>query len=142
MNLTDPAGYTELEMVPWFSRESEDVRWSVGYFAFGGAGAEHSTSLYYEIPAGKRLGRHSNTAEETQFFVGGRGIVVTPEASVPVKAGDFIVIGEGAVHDVHNTGPEPLRAVAFFAAPEVEHDWCEDQLETGDGEMTGTPAQA
>jgi quercetin dioxygenase-like cupin family protein len=139
MDPYEPIGYKELELIPEASRTSDDVRWSAGYFAYGGAGAEHSTSLYYEIPPGKRLGRHSNNAEETQFFIGGRGIYVTEDASLPVGPGDLLVVREGEVHDILSNGPDPLRAVAFFAKPTIEHHWTEDEWESGGGQVTGTP---
>jgi quercetin dioxygenase-like cupin family protein len=44
-----------------------------GYFAYGGNGAESSTVIYFGVPPGKRLGRRTDTAKETQLFLSGSG---------------------------------------------------------------------
>jgi oxalate decarboxylase/phosphoglucose isomerase-like protein (cupin superfamily) len=55
-----------------------------------------------------------------------------------VKGGDVIVLTEGTVHDLRNTGDEDLRVTAFFAAPRVEQHWT-DEVWPGDLRVTQSP---
>jgi quercetin dioxygenase-like cupin family protein len=91
------------------------------------------------VPPGKRLGRHTDTAEETQFIVGGTGELLLDDGAKPVKAGDVAVLTVGTAHDLRNTGSEPLRVIGFFSAPVVEQHWTEEVWQPGDLRVTGTP---
>jgi quercetin dioxygenase-like cupin family protein len=44
-----------------------------GFFAYGGKGAEQSATIYFAVPPGDRLGKHVDTAEETQAILSGEG---------------------------------------------------------------------
>ena len=120
------------------STSSDDAEWVGGYFAYGGNGAEDSTVIYFAVPPGKRLGNHTDTAEETQFFVSGEGELLLADGSHPVRAGDVIVLTEGTPHDLHNTGTEDLRVIGFFSAPSVEQHWT-SELWPGAGNVTSSP---
>jgi oxalate decarboxylase/phosphoglucose isomerase-like protein (cupin superfamily) len=61
------------------------------------------------------------------------------EGSRPVKAGDVFVLTEGTMHDLHNTGSEDLRVIAFFAAPKVQQHWTKEVWEPGTLKVTGSP---
>jgi mannose-6-phosphate isomerase-like protein (cupin superfamily) len=83
-------------------------------------------------------GRHTDTAEETQFFVSGSGDLLLDAGTKPVRAGDVIVLTEGTVHDLHNTGSEDLRVIGFFSAPSVEQHWTDEEW-PGAGKVTKSP---
>jgi quercetin dioxygenase-like cupin family protein len=128
-----------VETVSLTSSATDDAAWVGGYFAYGGSGSEQSVAIYFAIPPGKRLGRHYDTAEETQFFIGGSGELLLESGSQPVGKGDLIVLTEGTVHDLHNSGDEDLRVVGFFSKPEVEQHWSKEIWQPGDLKVTGTP---
>jgi mannose-6-phosphate isomerase-like protein (cupin superfamily) len=117
-----PINVNALEISSLDSTSSDDAEWVGGYFAYGG----------------KRLGRHSDTAEETQLFLSGRGELLLDDGPQPVKAGDVIVLTEGTVHDLRNSGDEDLRVIGFFAAPKVEQHWT-DEVWPGDRRVTKSP---
>jgi quercetin dioxygenase-like cupin family protein len=95
--------------------------------------------VYFAVPPGKRLGRHTDTAEETQFILSGSGELLPDDGTKPLRPGDVVVLTEGTAHDLHNTGSEDLRVIGFFAAPGVEQHWAEEVWEPGDLRVTGTP---
>jgi quercetin dioxygenase-like cupin family protein len=132
-----PINVDELETASLVSASGE-AAWVGGYFAYGGSGAERSTVIYFAVPPGKRLGRHTDTAEETQFFLGGTGELLLDDGAKPVRAGDVVVLTEGTMHDLRNTGDEDLRVVGFFAAPSVEQHWT-DEVWPGDLTVTKSP---
>jgi quercetin dioxygenase-like cupin family protein len=133
-----PVNVDDLDTESIESTSSDDAAWAGGYFAYGGNGAERSAVIYFAVPPGKRLGRHTDTAEETQFFLSGSGELVLDGGTKPVRAGDVIVLTEGTVHDLRNTGSEDLRVVGFFAAPKVEQHWT-DEVWPGDLTVTKSP---
>jgi quercetin dioxygenase-like cupin family protein len=107
--------------------------------AYGGNGADRSAVVYFAVRPGKRLGWHTDTAEETQFILSGSGELLLDEGAKPVRAGDVVVLTIGTGHDLRNTGSEDLRVVGFFAAPQVEQHWTKEVWEPGDLEVTASP---
>ncbi|MDQ5894910.1 MAG: hypothetical protein QG596_1171 [Actinomycetota bacterium] len=132
-----PLNFEDVETVSLSSSASDDAAWVGGYFAYGGSGSEQSTAIYFAIPPGKRLGKHTDTAEETQLFIGGHGQLLLDDGPQEVRKGDLIVLTEGTMHDLHNTGDEDLQVIGFFSKPEVEQHWTD---EVWDGmRVTGSP---
>jgi len=135
-----PVNWDDLETSDITSTSSDDAEWVGGYFAYGGSGTKDSCVIYFAVPPGKRLGRHTDTAEETQVFIGGSGELLLDDGAKPVRRGDVIVLTEGTMHDLHNTGDEDLRVIGFFAAPKVEQHWT-DEVWPGDLRVTKSPSE-
>lgn len=119
----DPKNVDALDILELTSSTSDDAAWEGGWFAYGGNGSVNSASIYFAMPPGKRLGRHTDTAEETQVIVFGSGDLLLDSGTKPVRAGDVIVLPEGTFHDLHNTGSEDLRVIAVFSSGQVEQHW-------------------
>jgi quercetin dioxygenase-like cupin family protein len=135
----DPTNVDDLETVSLKSGSSDDAVWTGGYFSYGGSKADDSATIYFAIPPGDRLGKHVDTAEETQFILSGSADLLLDEGSKPVKAGDVFVLKEGVSHDLHNTGSEDLRVIAFFSKPQVEQHWDTETWPPDDTRVTGSP---
>ncbi len=135
----DPKNIDAVELTELTSSATDDAQWVGGYFAYGGDGADKSAVVYFAVPPGKRLGRHTDTAEETQFILSSTGELLLDDGAKPMKAGDVVVLSEGTFHDLRNTGSEDLRVIGFFSAPGVEQHWSEEVWEPGDLKITGTP---
>jgi quercetin dioxygenase-like cupin family protein len=133
-----PMNVDALETADLSSTSSDDAQWVGGYFAYGGSGANASTVIYFAVPPGKRLGRHTDTAEETQYIMAGSGELLLDDGAKPIRAGDVIVLTEGTMHDLHNSGSEDLRVIGFFSAPEVSQYWT-DEVWPGDLRVTSSP---
>ena len=128
-----------VDMTTLTSTTTDDAAWTGGFFAYGGEGADRSTVITFSIPPGKRLGRHTDTAEETQFISAGSGELLLDDGPKPMRAGDVIVLTEGTAHDLRNTGDEDLVVIGFFAAPKVQQIWSEEVWAPGDLKVTGSP---
>ena len=78
---------------------------------------------HYEVEPGKTaFPRHAhNTLEEGVYVLEGTGTLRLGDATVPVRAGDFIALlpGPTLAHQLVNTGKTPLRYLALSspAAP-------------------------
>jgi quercetin dioxygenase-like cupin family protein len=82
-------------------------------------GASASGSSLLEVEPGKRLPRHTDSAEETIVVVDGTASVILGEEPDELDAGGVALIPKGVPHEVRNAGDEPLRFVAVYAAPDV-----------------------
>ena len=139
MGAVEPQNLEDLQTVTLRSTASDDVAWVGGYFAYGGRKAEQSCTIYFAVPAGLRLGKHVDTAEETQYILSGGGELLTDEGARPIKRGDVFVLTEGTSHDLHNTGSEDLCVLAFFSKPQVEQHWTTDTWPPDGTKVTGSP---
>ena len=135
----DVVNVSEVETTELRSSASDEVAWTGGFFAYGGKDAEQSATIYFAIPAGERLGKHVDTAEETQFILSGQGELLLDDGAKPVKPGDVFVLTEGTSHDLRSTGSEELRVIAFFSQPQVEQHWDVDTWPPDGSRVTGSP---
>jgi quercetin dioxygenase-like cupin family protein len=135
----DPENVKDLETVQLRSSATDDAVWVGGYFSYGGSKAEQSCTIYFAIPPGDRLGKHADTAEETQYVLSGEGELLTDDGSQPIKQGDVFVLTEGTSHDLHNSGNEDLRVLAFFSKPQVEQHWDIETWPPDNSKVTGSP---
>jgi quercetin dioxygenase-like cupin family protein len=135
----DPENVRDLETVQLRSSATDDAVWVGGYFSYGGSKAEQSCTIYFAIPPGDRLGKHADTAEETQYVLSGEGELLTDDGSQPIKQGDVFVLTEGTSHDLHNSGNEDLRVLAFFSKPQVEQHWDIETWPPDNSKVTGSP---
>ncbi len=135
----EPQNVADLETVSLSSSATNDAVWTGGYFAYGGKKAEDSCTIYFGIPPGDRLGKHVDTAEEVQYILSGSGDLLTDDGAQPIKAGDVFVLPVGVSHDLHNTGSEDLRVLAFFSKPQVEQHWDVETWPPDGTKVTGSP---
>ncbi len=99
------------------------IKWDAVFATYGGHGADQSSTIVYEIEPNGHLGWHTDATEETQYIVSGTGELLTEEGSFPVGPGSVFVLPTNLRHDLANTGKDPLRAVAFFAAAMFTQDF-------------------
>ena len=135
----EPLNIDELDTFELTSSTSDDGYWVAGWFAYGGEGADASAALYFSIPPGKRLGQHIDMTEETLFILSGSGDMLLDEGARPVRAGDLVVVKQGVLHDLRNTGSEDVRVVAYFNGPKAEMHWTKEVWEPGHLTVTGSP---
>jgi quercetin dioxygenase-like cupin family protein len=134
----DPINVSSLELVEVRAAEDEKVRWWGAFFSYGGAGSTGSATIYFAIAHGERLGRHTDTVEETQFIAKGSGELRLDEGYHPVSAGDVVVLQEGVAHDLVNTGSEAMEVIGFFSGPAVNQHW-DDVMLPANTRVTGSP---
>ena len=138
----EPINLDSIQTVALTSSASPDAEWVGGFFAYGGSGADASVVIQFSIPPGKRLGRHTDTAEESQFILSGSGELLRDEGVAPLRAGDVVVLKPGEAHDLRNTGSEDLRVIGFFSAPQVEQHWTTETWPPDGARVTGSPNRA
>jgi quercetin dioxygenase-like cupin family protein len=70
---------------------------------------------HVEIAPGASAGRHTHPGEEISYVMEGEGeVLIQGQPALKVKAGDGFVVPNGAIHDAHNTGTQPLKLAAVY----------------------------
>ena len=95
-------------------------RWRSASALGASTGAAAMSCSLLEVPAGGVLPRHVDSAEETIVVVAGHAeVTVGDQPAEQLPAGGVALVPEGVPHTVGSIGPEDLRFVAVYAAPEV-----------------------
>ncbi len=128
----------EMDRIKVRSSEDAKIKWNASFATYGGHGADQSSTIVYEIEPGGHLGWHTDATEETQYIVSGSGELHTEEGKFSVGPGSVFVLPTNLRHDLANTGKEPLRAVAFFAAAMFTQDFDSEMLPPK-SHILGTP---
>jgi len=90
------------------------LSWVVGE---GRIPAKNCSACVIRIAPGERVRpAHSHpNGEEVVYIIQGRGRVLISGEVRPVREGSVILFPQGAVHMLHNTGDEEMKAVCFFS---------------------------
>jgi quercetin dioxygenase-like cupin family protein len=112
-----------MERIKVGSIDDKTIDWRASFATCGGNHASQSSTIVYEIAPGGHLGWHTDATEETQYIVSGTGELLMEDGKYPVGPGSVFVLPTNVRHDLANTGKEPLRAVAFFAAAMFTQDF-------------------
>ncbi|WP_083556627.1 cupin domain-containing protein [Hyphomicrobium sp. NDB2Meth4] len=114
---------TSLDRIRVTSIDDPAVDWHASFATCGGNHSEQSSTIVYEIAPGGHLGWHTDATEETQYIIDGTGELQMEDGKYAVGPGSVFVLPTNVRHDLVNTGKEPLRAVAFFAAAMFTQDF-------------------
>ncbi len=96
--------------------------------------------IYFAIPAGDRLGQAPRHRRGDADILSGAGELLTDDGAQQIRPGrDVFVLREGVSHDLHNTGDEDLRVLAFFSKPQLEQHWDVETWPPDDAKVTGSP---
>lgn len=132
------ADFTNLDLMEAWYENDPSMRIAVNFPFFAATGNESSSVVYFEIEPGRRLGTHTDSAEEILFVMSG-----TVEATVGAEigtlaSGQAALIPAMAPHEVRNAGPETARCVGFFAASSVVSTFDQPMMPFGQ-HAVGTP---
>jgi len=92
------------------------LQWLVGN---GGLTAAHCSTCRIRVASGDKVyPAHSHpNGEEVIYIIRGSGRVLVAGEVSTVSAGSVVLFPQGAVHMLHNTGPDEMEVVCFFAPP-------------------------
>lgn len=78
-------------------------------------GAKCRLCARLSLPSGASIGEHQHTGEDELFYVlKGSGVLIEGSARTRVTAGDAVLTGKGASHQVSNDGTEDLEMLAMI----------------------------
>jgi len=108
-----------LELTELWSETDPDRRARFNFPISLETGAASTAVVYFEVPPGKHLGQHTDSAEEVLFIRSGRAEAVVGEERLTVAAGGLALVPAMVPHDVINVGDEPVQVVGFFSSSTV-----------------------
>ena len=109
----------ELELSDSWIEGDEGAHWRSAAGTGPRVGAEASGSSLLEVPPGRRLPCHTDSAEETIVVTAGVAEVWVEGKSSRVPAGGVALVAADAPHEVHNPGDDTLSFLAVYASPDV-----------------------
>jgi quercetin dioxygenase-like cupin family protein len=110
---------TDAELSEAWIEGDEEARWSSTAGHGPGVGAASTGSSLIEVPPGRRLPRHTDSAEETIVVTAGVAEVTVGDESERVAEGGIALVPAEAPHEVRSVGDDPLRFVAVYADADV-----------------------
>jgi quercetin dioxygenase-like cupin family protein len=111
---------SKLELMEgWLASDPDRARVRVNFPINASTGAEASGVVYFELEPGKRLGRHTDSAEEILYIVAGTADAEVGDERGRVTAGDLAVIPAMVPHALVNVGDDTVKVVGYFSAAEI-----------------------
>jgi len=123
---------------PNWAKDDPSVAHRSAWPVYGGNGATDAAVTYFEIDAGKRIGRHTHDTSETVLVLKGTGRAIVESEERSISPGDLVHVPAETPHDVVNEGDDPLELVGFFAKAEVVTIFEQTQM-PDDTRKLGTP---
>ena len=68
----------------------------------------------FSMQKGGGMPRHTNTLEHEQYVLRGEAMITIGDETYHVKAGDVVLIPEGAIHSYENTGNEQFEFLCII----------------------------
>jgi quercetin dioxygenase-like cupin family protein len=106
-------------MESWLGSDPDTSRVRFTFPSNRKTGAEDSAVVYFELEPGKRLPRHTDSAEEIIVVLAGAAEAEVDGERGRLSVGEAALIPALAPHAVANAGDETLRVIGFFSAAEV-----------------------
>jgi mannose-6-phosphate isomerase-like protein (cupin superfamily) len=107
--------------LPSFQLRDGATNKMVALLRAGEQGASTSINLeIFGVDGFQNPNSHPDSAEAF-FFLSGSGIASCDGESVPVRAGDFLILPAGSVHFIKNTGAERLYALTTLITDDGSH---------------------
>lgn len=129
----------EQELVEgWFENDTS-MRGRFAFPMFWATGNQSSSIVYFELDAGKRIGRHTDSAEELVLILQGEVEATLGEEVGRLAVGDVALIPALAPHDVRNIGEQTARIVGFFSSNTVLSQFEQPMAPIGTQNL-GTPS--
>lgn len=104
----------------------------VAFPMFAATGSASSAVVYFEIEPGKRLGKHTDSAEEVLLVLEGEAEVMVGDERAHLSEGDLALVPAWVLHEVVNAGEGTLRVVGFFASATLAHAFHEPAISGSD----------
>lgn len=83
----------------------------------------HLQLVLMALKPGQDIGSETHTTHDQFFRIeSGQGEIVIDGNATPVKGGDGIIVPAGALHNLTNTGDQPLRLYTLYGPPNhIDH---------------------
>ena len=127
-NLNNP------ELMEMTAADDPDQHCRVTFPLLGAHGTEDTATVYFELDPGRRVGRHTDSAEEVLVILQGQVRASVGDETVEAGAGSLLLVPAMAPHDVTNIGDETAKVLGVFGGANhivatFDHGWGPEQME-------------
>jgi len=106
---------------------------------------QHLQLVLMTLIPGQDIGRETHATHDQFFRIEqGSGQIVIDGVTRPVKAGDGIIVPGGAVHNLINSGNQPMRLYTLYGPPnhiDALVQATKAEAEASDEEFDGVPTE-
>lgn len=110
---------TAVELADAWIDGDDAARWRSASAHTDEHGARRSGSSLIELAPGRRLPRHTDSAEEVIVVLAGAAEVTVGDRRLEVSGPGVALVPEGVPHEVRNAGDRTLAFLAIYAATDV-----------------------
>ena len=128
----------QLELLPAHHRDDEANVVRAAWPLHGGTGSRSTAAVYFQLERGKRLGRHTDSAEEVLVVLTGEVDVIVGDERRRLQAGGMAVVPAEVPHDVVAIGFGTARMTGVFPSSTVVSVFDDEWLPYGT-RVLGTP---
>ena len=128
----------ELELLKFWLDSDPSAGIKINFPIDAQTGAASTAAVYFELERGKRLGRHTDSAEEVLVVLAGEVDVIVGDERRSMQAGAMAVVPAEAPHDVVGTGDGIARVTGVFPSSTVVSVFDDEWLPYGT-RVLGTP---
>jgi quercetin dioxygenase-like cupin family protein len=128
----------ELELMEVWYGGDPTMRLRVNFPFFLGTGTRSTAVVYFELEPGRRLGSHTDSAEEILLLLEGEAEVSLGDERGRLSAGEIALVPAMVPHALRNVGDETVRVVGFFSSNVVVSTFDEPMMPFGQ-RVVGTP---
>jgi len=79
--------------------------------------ARHCQLVVMSLQPKEEIGAETHRLDQFFRVVGGAGVAVLDGVTTAIAAGYSVIVPEGAVHNIINTGREPLKLYTIYSPP-------------------------
>ena len=128
----------QLELLEVWYEDDPTMRVKVNFPFFLGTGTKNTAVVYFEIEPGRRLGTHTDSAEEILLILEGEAEVTLRDERGRVSAGEMALVPARVPHGLRNAGEETVRAMGFFSSNVIVSTFDQPMMPFGQ-RVVGTP---
>lgn len=131
----------ELNLTEFHAPADETRRCRADWPIYRDLGAASTAMVYFELEPGKRLGMHTDSAEEVLVVLEGEVEATVGGEKGRLRAGGVAVVPALVPHDVRNAGDRPARVAGIFSSNTIVSVF-ENDFEPVGSRVVGTPPPA
>ncbi len=128
----------QLELMEFWYEDDPTMRVKANFPFYVGTGTKNTAVVYFELEPGRRLGTHTDSAEEILLILQGTAEVSLGDEQGRLSAGEMAVVPAMVPHGLRNVGEETVRVVGFFSSNVVVSTFDQPMMPLGQ-RVVGTP---
>lgn len=108
------ADLNTIELTEFIGKNNPEHNCQATFPLLGAHGLDACATVYFELEPGKRLGRHTDSAEEILLILEGTVEVTVGDETGMLSAGELAVAPKMVPHDLRNAGKGKAKVLGFF----------------------------